>query len=106
MDICSILAALTTKACLMPYNVSLYICHILLHVWLHAGLAATIAAQSEEVDPADQARQFIQQYKDQYGDRHPRFVEQSWRDATNTAHGQFKFLFAYLHSPEHQVRIG
>lgn len=56
----------------------------------------------EELDPATQAQMFIQRFKAQYGDRHPRFLDVSWRQAATQAQSDLKFLFVYLHSPEHQ----
>jgi hypothetical protein len=38
-----------------------------------------------------------------YGDRHPRFQEASWHTASQTAGSDHRFLFVYLHSPEHEV---
>lgn len=40
-----------------------------------------------------------------YGERHPRWVESSARQATITARAEHKFLFVYLHAPEHQVGL-
>ena len=38
-----------------------------------------------------------------YGLQCPDFQETSWQDAAIQAHRQFKFLFVYLHSPDHEV---
>jgi hypothetical protein len=64
----------------------------------------SLGPQAEQTDPLLQAQAFIQRFKAAYGDRHPRFVEQSLVAATAQANTEFKFLFVYLHSQEHQVR--
>lgn len=66
----------------------------------------SLGPQAEQTDPLLQAQAFIQRFKAAYGDRHPRFVEQSLVAATAQANTEFKFLFVYLHSQEHQVRPG
>lgn len=38
-----------------------------------------------------------------YGETCPDFLETSWQDAAVQAHRQYKFLFVYLHSPDHEV---
>jgi FAS-associated factor 2 len=58
-----------------------------------------------EPDDVAQAQTFVQLFKSKFGDRHPSFVEVSWRDATFLAQRDFKFLFVYLHAPEHQVWV-
>jgi hypothetical protein len=68
-----------------------------------AGVARQFRGPVHEPDDAAQAQTFVQLFKAKYGDRHPRFVEVSWRDATFVAQREFKFLFVYLHAPEHQV---
>jgi len=64
--------------------------------------AAAFTGHGEDIDPAQQAQRFIQSYKAAYGDRHPRFIEASIRQATTQAKSEYKFLMVYLHSPEHQ----
>ncbi|KXZ45187.1 hypothetical protein GPECTOR_57g477 [Gonium pectorale] len=59
-------------------------------------------AGGEELDPAGQAAAFVAAFKAAYGDRHPRWQEAGWRVACQQARREFKFLFVYLHSPEHE----
>lgn len=40
---------------------------------------------------------------ERYGDRRPRWQECGWAEAASRAHSEAKFLFVYLHSPQHQV---
>lgn len=65
-------------------------------------MRSAIAATAEHPDAKTQAQQFIEQFTARYGDRHPNWVEESWRQAATVAHQQFKFLFVYLHSPKHE----
>ncbi|KAK9806360.1 hypothetical protein WJX72_011391 [[Myrmecia] bisecta] len=55
-----------------------------------------------EVEPAQAARIFIRGFADTYGNARPEWAESSWQDAAARAHTEFKFLLAYLHSPNHQ----
>ncbi|GFR40612.1 hypothetical protein Agub_g1193, partial [Astrephomene gubernaculifera] len=55
-----------------------------------------------DLDPAGQAALFVATFKSLYGDRHPRWQECGWRVACQQARREFKFLFVYLHSPEHE----
>lgn len=68
--------------------------------------AATAAAAAlgggPDVDPAGQAAAFVGRFKAAYGDRHPRWQEAGWRVALQQARREFRFLFVYLHSPEHE----
>ncbi len=64
------------------------------------------AGGGEELDPAGQAAAFVTAFKSAYGDRHPRWQESGWRVACQQARREFRFLFVYLHSPEHEVRAG
>jgi FAS-associated factor 2 len=66
------------------------------------GTVAALTALPDDLDPAEQARRFLQQFKSSYGDRHPRFVESGIKQAITQAKNEFKFLFVYLHSSEHQ----
>ncbi|CAD7698180.1 unnamed protein product [Ostreobium quekettii] len=50
-----------------------------------------------------QARQFIDRFEFHYGAQHPPFVDKSWREAAARAHREFKFLWVYVHSPEHEA---
>lgn len=65
-----------------------------------------LAATAEPPDAPAQAREFVADFKAQYGDAHPAWLEESWRQAASLAHQQFKFLFAFLHSPEHEDSEG
>ncbi|KAG2497590.1 hypothetical protein HYH03_004336 [Edaphochlamys debaryana] len=64
--------------------------------------AAALTANSEDLDPAGQAAAFVAAFKSRYGDRHPRWQEAGWRVASQQARREFRFLFVYLHSPEHE----
>lgn len=65
-----------------------------------------LAATAEPPDAPAQAHEFVADFKAQYGDAHPAWLEESWRQAASLAHQQFKFLFAFLHSPEHEDSEG
>uniref|UniRef100_A0A383V860 UBX domain-containing protein n=1 Tax=Tetradesmus obliquus TaxID=3088 RepID=A0A383V860_TETOB len=67
---------------------------------------SVLAATGEPPDAPAQAREFVADFKAQYGDAHPAWLEESWRQAASLAHQQFKFLFAFLHSPEHEDSEG
>ena len=54
-------------------------------------------------DPPQSAATFKQMMQQHYGDTCPDFLETSWQDAAVQAHRQYKFLFVYLHSPDHEV---
>ena len=41
---------------------------------------------------------------ERYGEQHPVWQECGWGEAASRAHQEAKFLFVYLHSPQHQVR--
>ncbi|GLC37053.1 hypothetical protein PLESTB_001396700 [Pleodorina starrii] len=60
------------------------------------------AGGGEELDPAGQAAAFVVEFKAAYGDRHPQWQESGWRVACQQARREFRFLFVYLHSPEHE----
>uniref|UniRef100_A9U4R0 Predicted protein n=1 Tax=Physcomitrium patens TaxID=3218 RepID=A9U4R0_PHYPA len=47
------------------------------------------------------AEAFLRKFKQEYGKVHPDFQTSSFMDALRLAGQQFKFLFVYLHSPEH-----
>lgn len=53
-------------------------------------------------DPPQSAATFKQMLQQRYGANCPDFLETSWQDAAVQAHRQYKFLFVYLHSPEHE----
>ncbi|KAG2436792.1 hypothetical protein HXX76_006316 [Chlamydomonas incerta] len=63
---------------------------------------ATAATGGAELDPGEQAAAFVAEFKSAYGDRHPRWQESGWRVASQQARREFRFLFVYLHSPEHE----
>lgn len=68
-----------------------------------AGLVRSLLAiTAEPPDAATQAAQFISAFTAQHGDTHPAWLAVSWREAAAAAHADFKFLFVYLHSPEHE----
>lgn len=54
-------------------------------------------------DPVLQAADFVRSFQRQYGSQHPNFAEMGWKEAAREAENQSKLLFAYLHSPEHEV---
>lgn len=61
-------------------------------------------ATNGDGDPPSQASDFIRVFRNRYGSQHPNFVELGWKEAAREAEIQSKFLFAYLHSPQHDVR--
>ena len=63
-----------------------------------------MAAGHEEVDPAGAAAAFSREFSTRYGDTRPRWVHTGWQEAARQAHAEFKFLFVYLHAPNHQAR--
>eukprot|EP01025_Chloroclados_australasicus_P012706 TRINITY_DN1597_c0_g2_i1.p2 TRINITY_DN1597_c0_g2~~TRINITY_DN1597_c0_g2_i1.p2 ORF type:complete len:501 (+),score=75.32 TRINITY_DN1597_c0_g2_i1:49-1503(+) len=52
----------------------------------------------------EQARVFIQEFEERYRncEMRPEFIESGPREAARMAHQQFRLLFVYLHSPEHE----
>ncbi|CAM6127880.1 unnamed protein product [Calypogeia fissa] len=50
---------------------------------------------------AAEASHFVTNFEREYGERHPVFESMSFIDALRKAGQQFKFLFVYLHSPDH-----
>lgn len=54
-------------------------------------------------DPVLQAADFVRAFQRRYGSQHPNFVEMGWKEAAREAENQSKLLFAYIHSPEHEV---
>jgi FAS-associated factor 2 len=65
-----------------------------------------LAATAEPPEAQIQAQHFVTKFNAQYGDSHPAWLQESWRQAATLAHQQFKFLFVYLHSPEHDDSEG
>ena len=57
----------------------------------------------QELDAQLAAASFNNRFRDTYGTVQPRWLECGWQEATQQAHAEFKFLFVYLHSPQHQV---
>jgi len=68
-----------------------------------AGIVGSLlAAAAEPPEAAAQAGQFAAAFAAKYGNGHPNWIEDSWRNAAVIAHQQYKFLLVYLHSPEHE----
>ena len=57
------------------------------------------------MDPVEAAEAFKQSFVKEFGENGPQWVTVGWQEATVRAHGQYKFLFVYLHSHYHQVNI-
>lgn len=51
---------------------------------------------------AVEALDFVRSFEREYGDYHPAFETTSFMDALRRARDQYKFLFVYLHSPDHE----
>ena len=65
-----------------------------------AGAVAELGAPPP--DPAEQAAAFAEAYAATYGaGAGPEWLRAGWSQAATEAHRRFKFLFAYLHSPDH-----
>ena len=62
-----------------------------------------ITQGSRSADPVEAAETFKQSFVKDYGEDGPQWVTVGWQAATARAHGQYKFLFVYLHSQYHQV---
>ena len=56
-------------------------------------------------DPQADAAAFARTFAAEYSEGGPRWLECTWQTALTRAHNQFKFLFVYLHSPQHQARL-
>lgn len=54
-------------------------------------------------DPSRECEDFVRSFNGKYGEVRPNFVELEWREAALQANRESKFLFVYIHSPEHQV---
>lgn len=67
------------------------------------GSAQAVAQGLEILDPRVAAERFSANFREAYGMGGPQWVECSWQEAAAQAHREFKFLFVYLHSAEHQV---
>lgn len=51
--------------------------------------------------PQSDSTLFVQRFEAEYGNVHPSFVNLTFLEAVRSASEQLKFLFVYLHSPEH-----
>ena len=51
---------------------------------------------------ASEASNFLREYERRYGDYHPEFQAVSFYEALRRAGQEFKFLFVYLHAPQHE----
>ncbi|KAL4443291.1 hypothetical protein ABPG75_011028 [Micractinium tetrahymenae] len=71
-----------------------------------AGAGHALVAAGEEVPPAQAAAEFVRQFAERFGDRRPRWQECGWAEAASRAHAEAKFLFVYLHSPQHEDTEG
>ncbi len=56
------------------------------------------------MDPVEAAEAFKQSFVKEFGENGPQWVTVGWQEATARAHGQYRFLFVYLHSHYHQVQ--
>lgn len=56
---------------------------------------ATVSAAISE------ARDFVESFEREFGNRRPNFVAEGFMDALQRSRHDFKLLFVYLHSPEH-----
>lgn len=75
------------------------------HKKQHLGAGATqmLLQGNRYEDPPQSAATFKQMLQQRYGASCPDFLETSWQDAAVQTHRQHKFLFIYLHSPDHEV---
>ena len=71
--------------------------------YLGAGATQMLLQGNRYEDPPQSAATFKQMLQQRYGANCPDFLETSWQDAAVQAHRQYKFLFIYLHSPDHEV---
>lgn len=65
-----------------------------------AGVLRSLTAP--DVPPARAAEEFARDFNERYGEEHPVWQECGWGEAATRAHQEAKFLFVYLHSPQHQ----
>ena len=61
------------------------------------------AIAGHEAEPQEAAVHFKEAYDLHYGQQGPEWQELSWEESSRQAHQQFKFLFVYLHAPNHKV---
>jgi len=78
-------------------------CCVHKHQYLGAGATQMLLQGNRYEDPPQSAATFKQMLQQRYGANCPDFLETSWQDAAVQAHRQYKFLFIYLHSPDHEV---
>ncbi len=78
-------------------------CYVRNHQHLGAGATQMLLQGNRYEDPPQSAATFKQMLQQRYGANCPDFLETSWQDAAVQAHRQHKFLFIYLHSPDHEV---
>lgn len=57
--------------------------------------------QEPLIAPPQQERDFLKSFEQQYGSAHPLFYACHFTEALKIAQDERKFLFMYLHSPEH-----
>jgi len=67
-------------------------------------LLGTRLLASEDQDAATAAPAFVRSFQRLYGERCPRFLACTYREALQQAQRESKFLLLYLHSAEHQAR--
>ncbi len=79
------------------------LCCVHKHHDLGAGATQMLLQGNRYEDPHQSAATFKQMLQQRYGASCPDFLETNWQDAAVQAHRQYKFLFIYLHSPEHEV---
>mmetsp|Transcript_12237 Transcript_12237/g.31309 ORF Transcript_12237/g.31309 Transcript_12237/m.31309 type:complete len:471 (+) Transcript_12237:188-1600(+) len=63
--------------------------------------AEAVTRSGEIVEPTAAAAAFVAKFREVYGEAAPDWQECSWQEAAARAHRQFKFLFVYIHSPQH-----
>lgn len=55
------------------------------------------------IDPSKECSKFISQYKQEYGDVHPSFINESFHKVVNRSHTEAKFTLVYLHCRVHEA---
>ena len=63
------------------------------------------AIAGHDVEPQEAAVRFKEAYDFLYGQQGPEWQESSWEESSRQAHQQLKFLFIYLHAPNHKVGL-
>jgi FAS-associated factor 2 len=65
-----------------------------------------VSLAGNRLEPQAAAVLFREEFEARYGEQSgPEWQDLSWEDSSRQAHTQFKFLFVYLHSPNHQVDL-